>query len=170
MTILVSTIKAFSTPLKVSALQIQNTLALAPVYTLLLFFGGFILGFSPMLIADKGLISELLSIFLAYAIGMLLVYFLIAYVFIYALQRVLLKRQCLNLYFILGSAMLLTLCFTSMITLVPLLNLGITDFQWMASLGIMAIIGIPALLFALMYWFLLFRQHRKNESSHIQNI
>lgn len=163
-------INTFSTPLSVTPRQIQKKLALAPVYILLLFLGAFMLCFAPILIQDEGLISELFGLFLAFAIGILLVYFLIAYVFIYALQLALLKRRCLNLYSIFSSAMILTLFFTSVISIMPLLELGIKDFQWAVSLVLTAYIGVPALLFALMYWFLLFRQHRKNESANLQEI
>jgi FlaA1/EpsC-like NDP-sugar epimerase len=153
-----------SLKLDVTPLQIQNTLALAPVYTLVLFWSLGLLaffitnGFSSM--------SELFGIFLAYSIGVLLSYFLIAYVFIYALQRALLKYNHLNLYWILASAIVLTLFFSGVIFFITVLNIGLRGF----NLGVIAFIACFALPFAVMYWILLFRQHQKNESINRQNI
>ena len=107
MNIRVKIFKTAALTLNVTPLQIQNKLALAPVYTLLLFWS---LGFLAFFITNGfSSMSELLGIFLAYSIGVLLTYFLIAYVFIYVFQRALLKYKRLNLYWILASAIVLTL-------------------------------------------------------------
>ena len=164
MNIRVKIFKTAALRLNVTPLQIQNKLALAPVYTLLLFWS---LGFLAFFITNGfSSMSELFGIFLAYSIGVLLSYFLIAYVFIYALQRALLKYKRLNLYWILASAIVLTLFFSGVIFFITVLNIGLRGF----NLGVVAFIGFFALPFAFMYWCLLFGQHRKNESSNHVNI
>jgi hypothetical protein len=164
MEILTRTVKVLSMSLQVTPLQIQNKLALAPVYTLLLFWS---LGFIAFFITNGfSSMSELFGIFLAYSIGVLLSYFLIAYVFIYALQRALLKYKRLNLYWILASAIVLTLFFSGVIFFITVLNIGLRGF----NLGVIAFIACFALPFAVMYWILLFRQHQKNASINHENI
>ena len=164
MNIRVKIFKTAALTLNVTPLQIQNKLALAPVYTLLLFWS---LGFLAFFITNGfSSMSELLGIFLAYSIGVLLSYFLIAYVFIYALQRALLKYNHLNLYWILASAIVLTLFFSGVIFFITVLNIGLRGF----NLGVVAFIGFFALPFAFMYWCLLFGQHRRNESITHVNI
>lgn len=164
MTVISKIIKIFSKKLEVTPLQIQNKLALAPLYSFFLFLGLFII--ISMIQGEFGssAFKELLSIFLAYSIGILLVYFIITYIFIYALQLLLIKCNRLNLWFILGSAITLTLFFSSIIFLVTSLDLGIRGF----NLGVVAFIGFFAISFAVMYWFLLLIQHRKNLAVHSQ--
>ena len=164
MHLLLKFFRAATLKLDVTPLQIQNALALAPVYTLLLFWS---LGFLAFFITNGfSSMSELFGIFLAYSIGILLSYFLIAYVFIYALQRALLKYKRLNLCWILASAIVLTLFFSGVIFFITVLNIGLRGF----NLGVIAFIACFALPFAVMYWILLFRQHQKNMSINHENI
>ena len=156
-------IEIFSLNLNVTTHQIQKKLALAPVYTLPFLW---ILGFIVLTLKDgldSSIFKELASIFLAYSIGVLLVYFIVTYLFIYVSQLVLIKYKCLNLWFILGSAILLTLFFSMIIFIITTLDIGLSGF----NLGVIAFIGFFALSFALMYWYLLFRQHQKNATSDL---
>ena len=157
MNVISKTKYVFSTKLNVTTGQLQKKLALAPLYSLFFFLGLFIIISIIQGEFGSSAFKELLGIFLAYSIGILLVYFIITYIFIYALQL-------LNLWFILGSAITLTLFFSSIIFLVTSLDLGIRGF----NLGVVVFIGFFAISFAVMYWFLLLIQHRKNLAVHAQ--
>ena len=164
MNVISKTKYVFSTKLNVTTGQLQKKLALAPLYSLFFFLGLFIIISIIQGEFGSSTFKEFLGIFLAYSIGILLVYFIITYIFIYALQLLLIKCNRLNLWFILGSAITLTLFFSSIIFLVTSLDLGIRGF----NLGVVVFIGFFAISFAVMYWFLLLIQHRKNLAVYAQ--
>ena len=124
---------------------------------LLLFWGFYFLAFFLKGGLSSSLSSELFGIFLAYTIIILVVYFIITYIFIYASQLLLIKCNRLNLWFILGSAIALTLFFSTIIFIITSLDIGLRGF----NLGVVTFIGFFAISFAFIYWILLFKQHQK---------
>lgn len=151
MNIILKISKNCATPLNVTTEQIQRKLAVAPLYTLAVFLGFYLLAFLIRTKLSWSVEREFFTVFIVISFVILLVYYVLAYVLIYASQLFLIKFYYLNLWFILLSA----------IALIPILTLILSLFLSF-KLSMVGFIGILALAFSLMYWFLLFKQHQKN--------
>lgn len=144
-------IKALSLQLNVNLDQVKKSLALAPLYTLLIIFGSlylFILIQNPSEILNS---LQILPIFLSYTAAILIVYFIFTFIFIYSSQLLLIKINHLNFWSIMLSAIVLTVIF-SLIVL------------WLApvDLAFVSILSVFSMPIALIYWILLLIEHRKN--------
>lgn len=161
MNIISKIIKMLSFKLDVNPTQIKQSLILAPLYPLFIYY---FLSASAVAIS---LIIEFRSfdletfgmflMFIPFVVGAILFYFIFCYIFIYLMQLFLLKYYYINFWSILFCTLLHTIILIYLGFII--LNLLLDD-TWT-----LCIFSIPT---AISYWLLLFRERHKCHIDHTQ--